>query len=164
MSMRHLEDCFYDELRDVLSAEKQLAQALPKLAKKASSDTLKQCFEQHLEETKKQIERLEKVFQTLERAPRAKKCEAMAGLIEEGKEVMEEDGEPAVRDAMLIASAQKAEHYEIATYGTLCTWAEQLGYTQAHKLLGETLAEEKATDEKLSQLAAEINQAAMVEQ
>ncbi len=163
MPMQHLEDCFYDELRDVLSAEKQLAQALPKMAKKASSETLKKCFEQHLEETKKQIERLEKVFQTLERAPRAKKCEAMAGLIEEGKEVMEEDAEPAVRDALLIASAQKAEHYEIATYGTLCMWAEQLGYTQAKKLLGETLEEEKATDEKLSQVATEVNQAAMAE-
>ncbi len=161
MPMRSLEDCFYEELRDVLSAEKQLAQALPKMAKKASHEDLKHCFEEHLEETKHQIERLEKVFQSIERSPRAKKCEAMHGLIEESKEVMESDGEPAVRDALLIASAQKAEHYEIATYGTLCTWAEQLGYEQALKLLGETLNEEKTADEKLTKIASQVNQAAL---
>ena len=163
MAMRSLEDCFFDELRDVLSAEKQLTQALPKMAKKASDAKLKQAFEHHLEETKKQVERLEKAFESLDRAARSKKCEAMAGLLEEGKELMEEDAEPAVKDALMIAAAQKVEHYEIATYGTLCTWAEQLGFDQALKLLKQTLEEEKQADEKLTQVAGRVNQAAMTE-
>lgn len=160
MTMRTLADAFYDELRDVLSAEKQLTKALPKMAKKATSDDLKMAFNDHLEETRKQVERVEKAFEDTGKAARAKKCEAMAGLLEEGEELMHEDAEPEVKDAMLIAAAQKVEHYEIATYGTLCTWAEVLGYRTAKSELSKNLNEEKSTDEKLTGLSKSINTAA----
>lgn len=161
MPMQSLEDLFHEALRDVLSAEKQLLKALPKMAKAATSEELKAGFEQHLEETQAQVDRLEKVFELIEKSPRAKTCKAMEGLVEEASEIMAEDAEPAVLDAALIAAAQKVEHYEIASYGTLVTWAEQLGLDQAAELLSETLAEEKATDEKLSELAqVEVNQEA----
>jgi ferritin-like metal-binding protein YciE len=153
MSAESLRDAFEEELKDVLSAEKQLLKALPKMAKAATHEDLKAGFEDHLEQTKTHVERLEKVFEILDKAPRAKKCKAMEGLIEEGAELMEEDMEPDVLDAMLICAAQKVEHYEIATYGTLVTWARQLGMEEAASILHETLDEEKDTDMKLTELA-----------
>ena len=161
MSAESLHDAFEEELKDVLSAEKQLLKALPKMAKSASNEDLAAGFEEHLEQTKGHIERLEKIFHMLDKTPRAKKCKAMEGLIEEGSEIMEEDAEPHVMDAMLIAAAQKVEHYEIATYGTLVTWARQLEMEDAAELLQQTLDEEKETDVKLTELAvAGINAAA----
>jgi ferritin-like metal-binding protein YciE len=127
------------------------------MAKNATHEPLKEAFEEHLSQTEVQIERIEQAFESLDKKPRSKHCIAMEGLLAEGKELLEEDIEPEVLDAMLIAAAQKVEHYEIAVYGTLCTWAEQLGLNEAASLLKETLAEEKETDEKLTQLAAEIN-------
>lgn len=162
MALKTLADAFYDELRDVLSAEKQLTKALPKMAKNATSPELKQAFETHLAETQQQIERLEQAFEETGKSAKAKKCEAMAGLIEEASSMMEEDADPEVMDAILISCAQKVEHYEIATYGTLCTWAKLLGYTQAKSLLGQTLGEEEKTDKLLTQLSTKVNQAAKV--
>ncbi|OAI56989.1 hypothetical protein AYO47_08440 [Planctomyces sp. SCGC AG-212-M04] len=153
MSAESLRDAFEEELKDVLSAEKQLVKALPKMAKAATNEDLKAGFEEHLEQTKVHVERLEKVFELLDKTPRAKKCKAMEGLIEEGAELIEEDMEPDVLDAMLICAAQKVEHYEIATYGTLVTWARQLGMEDAASILHETLDEEKDTDMKLTELA-----------
>lgn len=161
MSLENLADAFYDELRDVLSAEKQLVKALPKMAKHASHDSLRKAFEHHLRETEKQVERVEQAFTDTGKAARAKTCEAMKGLIEEAQSLLEEDAEPDVRDALLIAAAQKVEHYEIATYGTLCTWAEDLGYRSALKLLKQNISEEVEADQKLSQLAQSINREAM---
>jgi len=162
MAISTLEDALIEELKDILHAEKQLLKALPKMAKQAQSPQLKKAFEQHKKETEGQVERLEQAFELLDRAPRAKKCEAMEGLIEEGKELMEEDAEPEVMDAMLIAAAQKVEHYEIASYGTVRTWAEQLGHDRVAKLLQQTLDEEAAADEKLTQLAEQmVNQQAV---
>lgn len=162
MALKTLADAFYDELRDILSAEKQLSKALPKMAKKASSPMLKKAFETHLEETLVQIQRVEEAFEETGKAAKAKKCEAMAGLIEEASSMMEEDAEPEVMDAVLISCAQKVEHYEIATYGTLCTWAKLLGYTQAKSVLGQNMGEEEKTDKLLSQLSVKVNQAAKV--
>ncbi|QDT52644.1 hypothetical protein Pan44_06560 [Caulifigura coniformis] len=153
MPAESLHDAFEEELKDVLSAEKQLLKALPKMAKSASNEDLKAGFEEHLEQTKGHVERLEKIFGMLDKTPRAKKCKAMEGLIEEGSELMEEDASPEVMDAMLIAAAQKVEHYEIATYGTLVTWARQIEMDEAADLLQETLDEEKETDSKLTGLA-----------
>lgn len=161
MSMKSLKDLFEHELRDIYYAEKALVKALPKMAKGATSEKLKAGIDDHLEQTKGQVERLEQVFEMLELPARGKKCEAMEGLIEEGASLLEEDADSDVLDAGIIAAAQKVEHYEIATYGTLCTWARQLGLDDAADLLGETLEEEKQTDLKLSELAeAEINIAA----
>jgi ferritin-like metal-binding protein YciE len=161
MAEKHLHEALVKELRDVLSAEKQITKALPKMAKNASNDELRAAFEEHLEQTEHQIERLEKVFELLELKPRSSKCEAMSGLIEEGKEILEEDASPGAKDAMLIAAAQKVEHYEIASYGTLCTWAKILGRDDIERLLQETLDEEKETDEKLTLLASDINKEAV---
>ncbi len=152
-TMKNLEDALVDELRDILHAEKQLARALAKMAKKASSEELREAFEEHREVTLEQIERLEKAFDVLGKAPRAKKCEGMFGILEEGKEHLEEDAEPSVLDAVMIADAQKAEHYEIASYGTVIAWAEQLGHNEIVRLLEQTLEEEKETDVKLTELA-----------
>jgi len=161
MKQRTLHDLFIDQLRDAYDAEKQLVKALPKMAKAAHSTELRDGFTQHLEETERQVERLEKVFETAGYKAKAKTCEAMKGLVEEGKEIIDLKANPDVRDAGLIAAAQKVEHYEIASYGCLCTWAEQLGYHDAQRLLHETLDEEKRTDEKLTELAqANINAAA----
>lgn len=162
MALKTLADAFYDELRDVFSAEKQLTKALPKMAKKATSPELKQAFERHLAETQQQVERVEQAFEDTGKSAKAKKCEAMAGLIEEASSMMEEDADPEVMDAILISCAQKVEHYEIATYGTLCTWAKVLGYTQAKALLGENMNEEEKTDKMLTQLSTRLNQAAKV--
>jgi ferritin-like metal-binding protein YciE len=161
MPLKSLQDLFEDELKDVYSAEKQLLKALPKMAKAATSDELRSGFDEHLEQTKGHVERIERVFELIDKPARAKKCKAMEGLIEEGSELMEEKAEPEVKDAALIAAAQKVEHYEIATYGTLVTWARQLGFEEAANLLQETLDEEKDTDMKLTQMAeTEINAAA----
>jgi ferritin-like metal-binding protein YciE len=159
-ALKTLADAFYDELRDLFSAEKQLLKALPKMAQKASSEELKAGFETHLAQTEKQVERLEQVFEELGKPARAKKCEAMAGLVEEAASMMEEEAEPDVMDAVLISCAQKVEHYEIASYGTLCTWAKVLGLKQAKELLGETLIEEEDTDKLLTKLSVRINQSA----
>jgi ferritin-like metal-binding protein YciE len=164
MSMDTLADAFYDELRDILSAERQLAKALPKMAKNATNPELKKAFETHLAETEVQAERVEKAFEETGKAARAKTCEAMKGLIKEAEELLEEDGEPATKDALLIAAAQKVEHYEIASYGTLCTWAEALGYKQALALLKQNIDEEETTDGLLSQLAKKVNREALAAQ
>jgi ferritin-like metal-binding protein YciE len=161
MSMSTLRDLFENELRDIYYAEKALVKALPKMAKGASSEKLKAGIEQHLEQTEGHVERLEQVFSILDLAARGKKCEAMDGLIAEGAELLKEDADAEDLDAGIIAAAQKVEHYEIATYGTLCTWAKQLGFDDAAELLGATLGEEKETDEQLTQLAESgINAAA----
>jgi len=151
--MGTLHDAFLDELRDAYDAEKQLTKALPKLAKAATSTKLRTAFETHLQETQGQIARLEQVFQSLNEPVRGKHCDGIAGIIEEGKSVMEEDFDEITMDACLIASGQRAEHYEMAAYGTLVAWAQAMGHTQAVKLLQQTLDEEKAADEKLSSLA-----------
>ena len=156
-----LHDAFLDELRDSYDAEKQLTKALPKLAKAATSPELRAAFENHLEETRGQIERLEQVFELLDEKVRGKHCDGIAGIIDEGKAVMEEDFDDATMDACLIAAGQRAEHYEMAAYGTLVAWARGLGQTEAADLLQQTLDEEKAADKKLSQLAeGGINQEA----
>jgi len=161
MALDSLENAFYDELRDVLSAERQLIKALPKMAKKANSPELRKAFEVHLKETEKQEQRVEQAFADTGKAARAKTCEAMKGLLDEAEELLKEDAEPSVKDALMIAAAQKVEHYEIATYGTLCTWADLLGYDNAKRLLKENNAEEEATDQKLSKLAQSINAEAL---
>ena len=154
-----------EELRDVYSAEQQLLKALPRMAKAAQSERLKEVFERHLEETEQQVERLERAFEVLGETPKAKKCKAMEGLIEEGKEMMEQHKESAMADAALIAAAQKIEHYEIATYGTICTWCDLLGLDEAGDLLKETLDEEKTADETLTEVAeSEINVEAVREE
>lgn len=153
MEMESLQDLFIHDLKDLYSAETQLTKALPKMAKAASEPALKQAFTTHLKETEVQIERLERIFEELDENPKGKKCKAMEGLIEEGKELMEEDAEPAVMDAGLIGAAQKVEHYEIAGYGTVRTYAQMLGNEEAARLLQQTLDEEGATDKKLNELA-----------
>jgi ferritin-like metal-binding protein YciE len=156
-----LHDAFIDELRDIYDAERQLTKALAKLAKAATSPPLREAFESHLEETQAQIERLDQVFESLDEKARGKHCEGIAGIIEEGKKIMDEDFDDAAMDASLIAAAQRAEHYEMAAYGTLVAWARAMGHTEAAELLEETLDEEKAADEKLSSIAeAGINQEA----
>lgn len=154
-----LHDAFIDELRDVYDAERQLIKALPKLAKAASSAELRTAFESHLEETRGQVERLEQVFESLDEKVRGKHCDGMAGIIEEGKTVMDEDLDDSAMDACLIAAAQRAEHYEMAVYGTLVAWARAMGHDTAADLLQQTLEEEKGADETLNALAEEgINQ------
>ena len=156
-----LHDAFLDELRDAYDGEKQLTKALPKMAKAATSPILRDAFETHLEETRGHIERLERVMEGLGEKVRGKHCDGLAGIIEEGKGVMGEDFDEATMDACLIASGQRAEHYEIAAYGTLVAWAEAMGHSDAVALLQEILDEEKAADEKLTSIAeAGINQEA----
>lgn len=158
MKLDSLETLFVHELKDLLSAEKQLVKALPKMAKGAASDTLRGAFEEHLEQTKGHVERLEKIFSMIDKAARAEHCKAMEGLIAEGSDLLEEEGEDAVKDAALIAAAQRVEHYEISAYGSARTLAELLGLDKAAKLLQQTLDEEKETDEKLTELAmSEVN-------
>lgn len=151
--MRTLEDLFLHLLKDIYYAEKQITKALPKMAKATDTRELKKAFENHLKETEGQVERLEKVFKSLGKPARGEKCEAIVGLVEEGKEVMEEGEDQSVIDAGLLAAAQAVEHYEIARYGTLVAWAEQLGYREAIPLLQATLKEEKAADALLSRIA-----------
>lgn len=147
-----LHDAFLDELRDAYDAEKQITKALPKMAKAAGSPELRAAFESHLEETRGQIQRLEEVFASLDEKVRGKHCDGMEGIIEEGKSGMEEDFDEPTMDAVLIASAQRVEHYEMAAYGTLIAWAQAMGHTEAADLLQQTLDEEKAADEKLTAL------------
>jgi len=148
-----LDDLFLDTLKDIYYAEKQILKTLPKMAKAATSPELKAGFEQHLEETEGQIERLEQIFELLGKPARSKTCDAILGIIEEGKSIMDEFKGTVALDAGLISSAQAVEHYEIARYGTLKTWAGQLGMKDAVALLDATLKEEEATDKKLSQVA-----------
>lgn len=156
-----LHDAFIDELRDTYDAERQLTKALSKLAKAATSPELREAFESHREETLGQVERLEQVFAHLDEKVRGKHCDGIAGIIEEGKAIMEEDLDDAAMDACLIAAGQRSEHYEMAAYGTLVAWARAMGHDEAAALLQETLDEEKAADEKLSALAeGGINQEA----
>jgi ferritin-like metal-binding protein YciE len=151
--MSTLEDLFVDFLKDLYSAEKQLVKALPKMAKAAQASDLQKAFQDHLKQTEGHVERLDQIFSDLEASPRGKKCVGMEGLIEEGNEIMQEEAEPDVMDAGLIAAAQKVEHYEIASYGTARAWAQQLGYDKAARLLQETLDEEGEANKKLTAIA-----------
>jgi ferritin-like metal-binding protein YciE len=152
-----LHDVYIEQLRDLYSAETQLIKALPKMAKAAQDETLKKGFEDHLAQTKGHAQRLEEIFEALDEKPTGKKCKAMAGLVEEGSEAIGEDATPEAKDAMLIAAAQRVEHYEIAGYGTVKTYAKLLGYEEAAETLQETLSEEVETDEKLTEAAESIN-------
>lgn len=151
--MKNLEDLLVEQLKDLYSAESQIIAALPKLARAASSEELRAGFEQHLEETKQQKARIEQMFEHLEGTPRGKKCAGMEGLITEGQEVLTEEMEPEVRDAALIASAQKVEHYEISGYGTAATYADMLGHKEVAQLIKQTLDEEEKVDQKLTKMA-----------
>jgi ferritin-like metal-binding protein YciE len=153
MKIDSLKTLLEEELKDIYSAEKQLLKALPKMAKKASSEELREALEEHLEVTQGHVDRLEEVFETLGKTAKAKTCKAMQGLIEEASEMMEEDMADDVMDAALISSAQKVEHYEIASYGTVRTWARLIGEEQAAELLQETLDEESEADKRLTELA-----------
>jgi ferritin-like metal-binding protein YciE len=161
MALNTLQDLLVEELKDTYSSETQIAKALPKMAQAATSPQLKAAFEKHLVETQNQVKRLETIFQQLGESPEGNDCEATEGLVKEGEELMGEQADPQVLDAGLIAAAQKVEHYEIASYGTLATWATELGHTQIADLLKQTLNEEKTTDEALTALAeSRINSAA----
>lgn len=163
MEHQALKELYIDELRDIYNAENQLVKALPKMAKAANSDDLRNGFEQHLEQTRGHVQRLETIFKDLGEKPSGKKCKAMEGLVAEGQETMDEDYEDDLMDAALIAAAQRVEHYEIAAYGTVRTYAELLGEDNAVQLLEQTLEEEKETDQKLTDLASDINVKAMGE-
>lgn len=151
-----LDDLFVHELRDIYDAEGQILEALPTMIDAAINSDLKSAFEAHRQQTETHVQRLGKVFKLLGVASQGGTCDGMAGLLEEGSKLMKEDAEPDVLDAALIAAAQKVEHYEIASYGCLCTYAEMLGYDQAHDLLGLTLDEEETTDQKLTELAEAV--------
>ena len=153
MEIESLQELLIEEMRDIYSAEVQLTKAMPKMAKKASDPKLKKAFETHLKETEVQIQRLQKIFDKLGKKPTGKKCAAMEGLVEEGKEMMAEDMDEETMDAALIAVAQKIEHYEIASYGTVRTWARHIGDEQTAKLLQQTLDEEGKTDKLLTEMA-----------
>ncbi len=163
MARQGLKDLYVDELRDLYDAESRLVKALPKLAKEAESSELRSGFEEHLEQTKGHVDRLRQIFETLGEKPSGTKCAGMVGLIEEGDEMMDEDFEDGVKDAALISAAQRVEHYEIAAYGCVKTWAGLLQETEAQRLLEQTLQEEKETDERLTELAEQINVEAMNE-
>ena len=156
MALKTLKDLYVSELKDLYNAEHQLLKALPKMAKAASSPALAKAFTDHLAETEQQIERLETIFVELEIGPKGKKCKAMEGLLEEGKEVMAEDSDPSVKDAALISAAQRVEHYEMAGYGCVRTFARLLGFDDAADLLQETLDEEGTADKKLTELAESV--------
>ncbi|UGV24705.1 ferritin-like domain-containing protein [Rhodopseudomonas boonkerdii] len=153
MADKDLNDLFLDTLKDIYYAEKQIYKALPRMAKAASSDQLRAAFEKHHVETEEQIDRLEQIFEALGKAARGKKCDAIEGILDEGKEIMEEYADTPALDPGLLAAAQAVEHYEISRYGTLKTWAATLGHKDAIKLIDLTLAEEKKTDDALSKLA-----------
>lgn len=156
MKLESLHELFVHELQDLYNAETQLLNAIPLMASAATAKQLKSAFEQHLEETKRQVERLEAVFSELDESPKGKACMGMKGLIDEGSELMQEEADPTVKDAGLIVAAQKVEHYEIAGYGSCCVFAETLGFDHIQQLLKETLSEEEATDKKLSELAESV--------
>ena len=157
MEINSLRELYIDHLRDLYDAENQLLKALPKMAKEASSEELRQAIDEHLDETRGQVERLEEIFEQLGEKAKGKKCKGMQGLIEEGQETLDEDMEEDTKDAAIIAAAQRVEHYEISGYGTARTYATLLGENEASELLEETLKEEKETDQKLTQLAEQIN-------
>jgi ferritin-like metal-binding protein YciE len=157
MSVDTIEKLFIEELKDLYSAENQITQALPKMAKAATSNDLKKAFESHLRETEGQIERLVEICNILGTSPKGKSCEGMKGVLSEGSSMLHEIGEGDVRDAALISAAQRVEHYEMAAYGTVRTYAELLGQPQVVKLLDETLEEEKAADQKLTSIAQKVN-------
>jgi ferritin-like metal-binding protein YciE len=157
VKLNNLDDLLIEELQDLYSAENQLVKALPKMAKAASNDSLRRAFEEHLEQTKGHVNRLEQVFEDLGQKAKSKKCQAMEGLIEEAGEFLSESAEPSVRDAGMITCAQKVEHYEIAGYSSVRTWAQQLGHQQAARLLQQTLDEEGAADKKLTQIAERMS-------
>ncbi len=163
MSSESLKELLVDELKDLYDAEKQLVKALPKMAKAAYDEDLKAGLTEHLEETKEHVARLERVFKLLDETPKAKTCPAMKGLIEEGNEALEEKEASCVRDAQIIGSAQRIEHYEIAAYGTVRTLAETLGEDEVAEILQMTLDEEGEADKKLTAAAATINEAALTE-
>jgi ferritin-like metal-binding protein YciE len=163
MEHQALKELYVDELKDIYNAENQLVKALPKLAKAANSEELRTGFEEHLEQTRGHVQRLEQIFKQLGEKPSGKKCKGMEGLVAEGQEMMEEDFEDDVMDAALISAAQRVEHYEIAAYGTVRTYAELLGEDTAAQLLEQTLEEEKETDQKLTDMAGEINVKALGE-
>jgi len=156
MSLDSLHDLYVDELKDLYNAENQLLKALPRMAKAATAPELRAAFTEHLEVTRGQVERLETIFERLEVSPKGKKCKAMEGLVEEGKEIMEEDGDPAVIDAALIGAAQRVEHYEMAGYGCVRTFAKLLGYEEDEALLQATLDEEGEADKTLTELAETV--------
>lgn len=161
MAEKQLDDLFLDTLKDIYYAERQILKALPKMAKAATSPELKAGFEQHHTETEGQVDRLQQVFEILGKPARGKTCDAILGILDEGKEIMDEYKGAVALDAGLVAAAQAVEHYEIARYGTLVTWAKQLGHNDIAQLLSETLKEEEATDKKLTQVAlASVNQKA----
>lgn len=161
MPMKNLDDLFVHMLRDVFYAERQIQKTLPRMARKAQSEELREAFEQHAEETGEQIEKLERIFEMRDLKPRGTTCDAMNGILEEAKEIMSECEDKDALDAALIASAQAVEHYEIARYGTMAAWARQLGMDEAASIIAEILTQEKATDDKLSQLAeTSLNQQA----
>jgi ferritin-like metal-binding protein YciE len=160
MKENTLRELFVDELRDLYDAENRLVKALPKLAKAANLDDLRDGFETHLEQTKEHVERLKQIMVSLDEKPTGKKCAGMMGIVQEGEEIMDEDFEGSVMDAALISAAQRTEHYEIAAYGCVHAWAKQLGEDEAADLLEKTLNEEKDTDAKLSELAEQVNSAA----
>ncbi|HET7409466.1 MAG TPA: DUF892 family protein [Paracoccaceae bacterium] len=153
MPIKSLDDLFHHTLKDILYAERQILKALPKMERKAGANEAKKCFAQHREETEGHVERLEKVFEMIDKPARGAKCDAIIGIIEEAEELMDEVQDQDTLDAAMIAAAQAVEHYEITRYGTLVTWAKRLGHNDAAKLLEETLKEEKATDEKLTKVA-----------
>ncbi|PSH03467.1 MAG: ferritin-like domain-containing protein [Acidobacteria bacterium] len=157
MTKNSLKDLYIDELRDIFDAENQITKALPKMVKASSSEELRQAFEQHLEQTKGQIERLEKIFKMLGQKSTGKKCFGMEGLLREGSEIMGEDFGEELMDAALISAAQRVEHYEIAAYGTVCSFASLLGESEHKSLLEETLNEEKQTDKNLTEISKHIN-------
>lgn len=156
-SVDSIEKLFVEELRDLYSAENQITKALPKMANAATSKELKQAFENHLRETEGQIERLEQICRILGTSPKGKTCEGMKGVIDEGNSMLKDAEQGSVRDAALISAAQRVEHYEMAAYGTVRTYAQQLGQSQCAKLLEETLEEEKAADHKLTSIAGKVN-------
>ncbi|MBO0906301.1 ferritin-like domain-containing protein [Jiella sp. MQZ13P-4] len=162
MSVKSLDDLFLHTLQDIYYAEKTITKALPKMSKKVTSTDVKKAFDSHLEETKGQIERLEAVFKSLGQKPKAEKCPAIEGIVSEAEELMDEIEDAETLDAALIAAAQAVEHYEMTRYGTLVSWAETLGHTEAITLLGETLKQEKAADAKLTKIAeSKVNKKAV---
>jgi ferritin-like metal-binding protein YciE len=157
VKINSLHDLYIDQLRDLYDAENQLVKALPKMAEASASDELREGFEEHLEQTRGHVQRLEQIFERLGEKPKGKKCKGMEGLVKEGSETLDEDMSEDTKDAGIIATAQRVEHYEIAAYGTVRTWADLLGQDDDARLLEQTLQEEKETDQKLTQLAENIN-------
>jgi ferritin-like metal-binding protein YciE len=156
-----LHDLFLEQLKDMYDSEKQLIKALPKMAKEADNEQLKRAIEHHLEETKGHAERLERVFESVEAKAKAKHCAGMEGIIDEGKELLDQDAEPAVRDAGIIAGAQRVEHYEISAYGTLVAYAKEMGHREAVTLLQQNQKEEEEADRKLTEISKTVNNDAM---